>query len=141
MSACIHAPVDVAGSLCSDGKGSLLKVQHCVFCGAQRRGVRMYVPEPLHRSSWEPWAFDDWKSIPKPDPRLVEAAAFFQGDEWPAGMVDESRRAGRQPVPQPSASDLLENREAALAHVKMLIAIHGFRPAELVPNGDEAETS
>lgn len=135
MSSCTqsHDPLNVKGSLRTDSNGGLIKEQRCRDCGAIRRGVR---PRWAHHktsngSTWAPWAFDDW-GPPKPDQRRIE--------EW-ATVVEKSRRAGRQPVPQPSAADLLDNRERALAHVKMLIAIHGFRPADLVPNSDVTKTS
>ena len=129
MSACIHAPVDVAGSLCTDGYGNLLKVQHCEVCEARRLVVKTrYADKPSSGSAWEPWAFCDWVSEPKAS-SLMEAETA------------QARRAAWRPVPQPNAADLLDNRELALSHVKMLIAIHGFRPAELVPNSDAAKTS
>ena len=131
-----HYPVDVVGSIRTDGDGGLVKVQQCDFCGAQRRGTkqRRCHPTPSSGSAWSFWVFGDWgPAMPSPQHPLE--------GEWATGMVEESRRAGRQPGPQPSTADLLENREAALAHVKMLIAIHGFGPAELVPNSDDSETS
>ena len=150
-----HYPVDVVGSIRTDGDGGLVKVQQCDFCGAQRRGTkqRRCHPTPSSGSAWSFWVFGDWgPAMPGPHEELsagtehtsraawLKDKEFLQGDQWPEGTAHARRSAGL-PVLLPSASDLLENREAALAHIKMLIAIHGFGPAELVPNSDDPETS
>ena len=110
---CRHLdPVDVAGSLRTDPTGGLIKEQRCRSCGAIRCGVK---PRWAHHktsngSAWAPWAFDDWgPAMPSPQHPL---------EEWATGMVEESRRAGRQPglgVRRPCAAEVLENRELALS--------------------------
>ena len=147
---CSHLdPVNVEGSLRTDSNGGLIKEQRCRCCGAIRRGVK---PRWVHRktssgSAWAPWEFDDWGPGELSAGTEHTRRAAWSPEHWATGMVEESRRAGRQPGlrpasnPQPCASDLLNNRERALAHVKMLVAIHGFRPAELVPNSDVEKTS
>ena len=131
---CSHFnPVTVEGSLRTDSNGGLVKEQRCDLCGAIRSGARVMrrVRSP-GRSAWEPWAFDDWgPAMPNPT----------NPDHWATGLVEESRRAGRQPVRGAYTSAILENRELALSYVKTLIAIHGFRPADLVPNSDDVKTS
>ena len=157
MSSCTqsHYPLNVNGSLRSDSTGGLMIEQRCRSCGAMRRGVRTRLVhhKTSNGSAWAPWAYDDWgPAMPGPHEELsagtehtsraawLKDKEFLQGDQWPEGTAHARRSAGL-PVLLPSASDLLENREAALAHIKMLIAIHGFGPAELVPNSDESETS
>ena len=76
--------------------------------------------------------------------RYAESARAVVGRSIPVlklatGLVEESRRAGRQPVLRGLTADLMVDREAALRHVRMLITIHGFRLAELVPEAGEVE--
>ena len=134
---CSHFnPVTVKGSLRSDSDGGLIKTQHCDLCGAIRSGAKKRRRvRPAFGSAWEPWVFGAWKE--GPTPALVD---FLQGDQWPTG-TEHTRRAAWRPVMQPCSSDLLENREAALSHIRTLIAIHGFRPADLAPNSDDVKTS
>ena len=138
-----HYPVDVAGSFRTDLDGGLVKAQQCDACGARRRGIKQRM---WHRtassggSAWGPWVFGDWgPAMPSPREQLSAGTEHTSPEACATGPVEQSRRAGRQPVLRGLTADLMVDREAALRHVRMLITIHGFRLAELVPEAGAVE--